>query len=419
MSSVTPPTLPELCETAENNGRIELSDDIEYERRIQSAISKLHNFHSLGYSIRRAATDYSVSYPTLRARFKGKSQSRATAFQHLQRLTPQQERALVHHIKEQDDYGHSPTRDLILEMATQMLPSHDKAPLGVNWHEGFEFRNPDVQPMLSHALDRQRAYSNTMEGYEQYWTNLHYVISKYNIPPENIWNFDEKGFIIGNCGRYIIYVRPDRTNPGRLPASGNRQSITDGETISAAGKSIPPYIISKGKIHTVAKFEYVKKGCLDGASFANAPEGVMYAVLSIDYLQNHFEPLTRPLMRTSTQGGSDHRLLLWDNHASHTTLDCRYFSVQNLIHLCTYPGHQTHKLQPLDVGIFSPLAHSYRILLERWTRETKDFSMSQAEFFLLLGNARRAALTEENIKSAFRATGMSKTQIFASLLSFY
>lgn len=405
MSSIPPQTSAFLGNSTHE--RIELAADIEYERRLQSAIKRLHTHHSEGYSIRRASADYGVHYSTLRARFNGATQSRALAFQHLQRLTPEQERALVRHIKDQDDFGFSPTRESILEMATTMLPPGDTQPLGQNWHEGFESRNPDVKAILSSSLDRQRALSNTESGYRTYWENLSYIIMKYNIPPENIWNFDEKGFIIGLCGRYIIYVRPERANPGKLPSSGNRQSITDGETISAAGKSLPPYIITKGKIHTVSKFEYIQKGILPGASFANAPEGVMYSVLSIDYLKNHFEPLSRQFMRTAMEsGGSDHRLLLWDNHTSHTTLECRYFGVEKLIHLATYPGHQTHKLQPLDVGIFSPLAHAYRILLEKWTRKVKDSTMSQAEFFLLLHRAREVALTESNIQSAFKATGM-------------
>ncbi|RPA84090.1 DDE-domain-containing protein [Ascobolus immersus RN42] len=111
-------------------------------------------------------------------------------------------------------------------------------------------------------------------------------------------------------------------------------------------------------------------------------------------------------MKTAAQGGSDHRLLLWDSHTSHTTLDVRYFGVNNLIHLCTFPSHQTHKLQPLDVAIFSPLALAYKILLEKWNRKNPYAAMGKAEFFLLLSRAREIALTEENIRSAFAATGM-------------
>lgn len=387
-------------------GREILDENLERERRIQTALKRLDDARMNGqkYSIRAAARDYALPASTLKDRFNKASQPRALAFQHLQRLTPAQELALVRHIKDQDDYGYPPTRQSILEMATTMLP--DDKPLGVNWHEGFEDRHPDIRKILSSALDRQRALSNTVTGYEIYWENLVSIIIKYNIPPENIWNFDEKGFIIGLCGRYIVYCRRSRENPGRLPQTGNRQSTTDGETISAAGKVIPPYIINRGKVHTANKFRYVKVGVLDGASFANAPEGVMHANLSIDYFEHHFERHTRPLMKTAAQGGSDHRVLLWDSHASHTTLDVRYFGVSQKIHLCTYPGHQTHKLQPLDVGIFSPLQHAYNMLLQEWTDNNRYCAMGQAEFFLLLSRAREIAITEKNIQSAFAATGM-------------
>ncbi|RPA71925.1 CENP-B protein, partial [Ascobolus immersus RN42] len=101
-----------------------------------------------------------------------------------------------------------------------------------------------------------------------------------------------------------------------------------------------------------------------------------------------------------------HRLLIWDSHISHVSLDVRYFGVENKIHLLTYPGHQTHKLQPLDVGIFSPLSTYYKQHLEKWVRANKGFAMSQTHFFQLLDLARRSALTKENIQSAFRTTGI-------------
>lgn len=144
-------------------------------------------------------------------------------------------------------------------MATNLLPKHSETAesLGKNWHEGFEERNPDIRKILSCALDRQRVLSNNRTGYEAYWQNRVSIIVKYNIPPENIWNYDEKGFIIALCGRYIVYCWIDRQNPRKLIQSGNRQNITDGETISAARRVIPSYIITRGKVHTVDKFRYI------------------------------------------------------------------------------------------------------------------------------------------------------------------
>ncbi|RPA71224.1 CENP-B protein, partial [Ascobolus immersus RN42] len=228
------------------------------------------------------------------------------------------------------------------------------------------------------------------------------IINTFNIPPENIWNFDEKGFIIGLCGRYIVYTRTTRKNPGRLTSTGNCQSTTDDETISAAGKFLPPYIVNKGVIHNAAKFRYISKDVLAGASFANAPEGVMVCTLSIDYLRDHFDKHSRPFMSANCND----RLLIWDSHLSHVSLDVRRYGVARKIHLLTFPGHQTHKLQPLDVGIFSPLANAYKIALDRWGKANRDMAMSQADFFVLLHQARGIALTEKNIRSSFETTGM-------------
>jgi hypothetical protein len=99
-------------------------------------------------------------------------------------------------------------------MANALLPSDEE--VGINWYRAFEERNPDIRTVLSSSLDRQRALASTKVGYDAYYRNLAWIIQTFNILPENIWNFDEKGFIIGLCGRYIVYARPDRKNPGKL-----------------------------------------------------------------------------------------------------------------------------------------------------------------------------------------------------------
>lgn len=69
--------------------QVELSSELEWERRIQTALKRLHDQAPV-YSIRRASEDYSIPYNTLRNRYNGATKSRVLAFQHLQRLTPAQ-----------------------------------------------------------------------------------------------------------------------------------------------------------------------------------------------------------------------------------------------------------------------------------------------------------------------------------------
>ncbi|PCH38502.1 hypothetical protein WOLCODRAFT_66605, partial [Wolfiporia cocos MD-104 SS10] len=49
-----------------------------------------------------------------------------------------------------------------------------------------------------------------------------------------------------------------------------------------------------------------------------------------------------------------------DGHGSHTTKCMVELAIANNIHLFCLPPHMTHKLQPLDVGVFRPLQQKWQ-----------------------------------------------------------
>jgi hypothetical protein len=68
------------------------------------------------------------------------------------------------------------------------------------------------------------------------------------------------------------------------------------------------------------------------------------------------------------------------------------------------PLHSSHLLQPLDVRCFSPLKSSYRKQVEGLVRLRIHYII-KLEFLSAFKEAYKAAFTEQNIKSGFRATG--------------
>jgi hypothetical protein len=66
--------------------------------------------------------------------------------------------------------------------------------------------------------------------------------------------------------------------------------------------------------------------------------------------------------------GSGFRLLLLDGHASHFNWEFFDFCLSNRIIPLCLPAHSTHLLQPLDVGLFSPLQRYYSNSLDEWIR---------------------------------------------------
>jgi hypothetical protein len=84
-----------------------------------------------------------------------------------------------------------------------------------------------------------------------------------------------------------------------------------------------------------------------------------------------------------------------------------------------YPAHSTHRLQPLDIGLFSPLANYYSQELDRFMAASQGYlSITKREFFALFWPAWQKAFTKRNIDSAWAKAGIwpwSPTTVLQSL----
>jgi DDE superfamily endonuclease len=81
------------------------------------------------------------------------------------------------------------------------------------------------------------------------------------------------------------------------------------------------------------------------------------------------------------------------------------FCHENNIILCRLPSHTSHKLQPCDVGMFGPLKTAYRERVEELYRGGAN-TVSKQHFTSLYSQARCAAFTSRNIKSAWAKAGL-------------
>src|SRR4051812_37528704 len=89
--------------------------------------------------------------------------------------------------------------------------------------------------------------------------------------------------------------------------------------------------------------------CADGTAI---PPALIYQGTSGDTQDTWLEDFDH-------SSGNSRRLLLADGHSSHVNLRFINYCDENRIVLVVLPPHLTHRLQPLNVGIFSPLAHAY------------------------------------------------------------
>ena len=229
-------------------------------------------------------------------------------------------------------------------------------------------------------------------------------IEKYHITAENIYNWDEKGFLIGLARALKRIFTINALKSGKLKGAaqdGCREFISLLACICADGTKLPSTLIYKGESYDLLSswVEDFKEG--DQAYFASTKNGWSCDQLGLQWLQKVFEP------HTQEKAGNRRRLLIVDGHSSHVNLKFIEWADSHRIILMILPPHSTHRLQPLDVSLFSPLATAYSNQITQLMMDGYGLvSMSKREFWPMFKVAFETAFTEQNIKSGFAKTGI-------------
>jgi len=232
------------------------------------------------------------------------------------------------------------------------------AVLGKNWITRFLDRHPQLAGKFSTQIDWQRVFANNPIILRDYFNKLQKLLRTHCFLSGNSWNMDEKGFILGFSSRAKVICRATQRNP-HMAQNGSREMLTVLESVSAVGMALPPFVVHKGKGHTMgwhlesddpeAQFAYSKNGWTDDQ-------------LGLAWLRERFQP------KTYTK---DPRLLILDGHGSHITWQFCQFALEKNIQIICLPAHCTHLLQPVDVGIFGPLQYYYGMAADTHMRDTR------------------------------------------------
>ena len=111
-------------------------------------------------------------------------------------------------------------------------------------------------------MDHQRAFANHPGPIKDYFKKLQAVIAKYRIQDENMWNIDEKGFILSKVNRAKVMVRAGR-QPTRTTHDGTRELITVIEACRAKQGMLPPMVVFKGTAYYKGWYtEVTEETCL-------------------------------------------------------------------------------------------------------------------------------------------------------------
>jgi len=372
-----------------------------YEERLQGAIRAIKSGEEP--NVPAASEAFDVKRRTLYRRLAGTTVDRATAHEEQQRLTLPEEKAIVKWCFTQDDLGFPPRLDMVKDMAIKLESKRTgKTPLalGKNWISRFLKRHPDLALKLSTRLERQRAYANDPEVLRDYFAKLGRIIREHRLQDFQIYNMDEKGFVMGLASRAKVLCRRGRRNP-RVTHDGKRELVTVIETVGGDGAVVSPFVINKGAGHYMGWYKNLtEKERM--YQFSYSPKGWTDNQLALQWLQKIFLP------ESQQRCGDLPRLLIFDGHGSHITFEFVSLCFANNVLLLCLPPHSTHLLQPLDVGLFGPYQHFYGVAVDNYIRSGQNvIGIKKSIFIPFLTEARQATFTPHNIRQSFAATGIS------------
>ncbi|POS86741.1 hypothetical protein EPUL_000788 [Erysiphe pulchra] len=163
--------------------------------------------------------------------------------------------------------------------------------------------------------------------------------------------------------------------------------ITLIETVNAAGGFILPFFMVPGE-KTMSSWAHKK---LDGESWmTNCPKGHITNEAMNEYLDHFIQYSNSGPIKPWT-------MLLLDGYTF-------------------LPSHETHDLQPLDVGVFRQWKHFQNKSILKALQEL-DYDYSISSFFCDVSGFRKEALKEMTIKSAFKKSGIWPISCKNTLLS--
>ena len=370
---------------------------------IEAAIAEIESLkpgEKINYT--KTARKYGISRSTLSRRHRGVQHTRAEQYNDQRTLNNGQAKTLIKWINDLTDKGLSPTLEMLRNFAKELT---GKKP-GKQWPTRFLKKYDDqLTARYTTGIDSQRKRADSAYKYSLYFELMAKKLKEYDIRPEDMYNMDEKGFLIGVLSkgkRIFSRSKLERGGFKQRLQDENREWITTIACISADGSFLSPGLIYQavsGNIQDswLQVFTPGHHTCF----LASTSSGWTNDDIGYAWLTNIFD------RETKEKSQRRWRLLILDGHGSHITMKFINFCDENKILLAIYPPHSTHTLQPLDVSIFGPLSTAYSAELEQFLHDCQGIGhVTKRDFFQLFWPAWNTALSKENIESAWNSVGL-------------
>ncbi|KAH7903405.1 DDE superfamily endonuclease-domain-containing protein [Hygrophoropsis aurantiaca] len=354
--------------------------------------------------MKKAARTFGVPYHTFHRRHKQLAMPRYKAHQKQQLLTAAQEETVCHWAQFHGLTGHplskASLKAKVLELS-QILQDRAKR-TGVkkgpnkNWLDAFLLRNPSIKLGRPTGLDPKRSTMFNRATVDHHFKLLDDFLRTEGIPWENIYNMDEKGIQLGGGRRCdntkYLYSRSQKARVKIQNA--DLELVTIIECVCADGNSLKPGFVFSGVEFCPEWFEE------DDILVATSDNGWTSDFIGVEW----FEKIFVPQAKARNVSGQP-ILLIYDGHRSHETIQLRQAAEKHGIHLFCLPPHTTHRLQPLDVGVFGPLQRAWQKQCEEFLEERGE-GIQKREVIREYMKARGCSFKETTILQAWKKSGI-------------
>jgi hypothetical protein len=160
-------------------------------------------------SLQQAARIYNIPKTTLLYRERGQTPRRDTPSP-TQKLTKSEEDAIVRYVADLDSRSFPPRIRGVEEMANQLLRTRSSTRVGKNWASTFVQRRPELKTRFNRRIDYQRVLCEDPDAYRAWFLLVRNTIAKYGVREEDIYNFDETGFVMGQISSEMVVTTSDR-----------------------------------------------------------------------------------------------------------------------------------------------------------------------------------------------------------------
>lgn len=273
-------------------------------------------------------------------------------------------------------------------------PAWDKTKqAGRDWYRGFLDRNPTLALRTPEATSLARSIAFNRHTVGEFFNKLTNVYTRYEFPPERIWNIDETGVTTVHKPAKIIAVKGSK-QVGKITSAERGELVTVCASINSAGGHVPPFMIFPRKNW---QDRFLSHGP-PGSNATTYPSGWMTCPSFINFLE-HFVRFAQPSLDRK-------HLIIMDNHESHCSVEAVNYARDNGIVFLTIPPHTSHKLQPLDRTVFGPLKTYYSQAASNFMLKFPGRTITIYDIAELLGDAFPRAMAPTNILNGFKVSGI-------------